>query len=286
MKRIMTPYDCHDGRDPMTWMKFDKLLFKLEDADPGYILLARANINEDQKKRFMTAWCAFYNPGIAAAASEYTGRKFYDYLRSVYPTAKRASERRHFRGQAGLKALDSWQAQFNNMPEKMVDYMRGDDYFEVARKGKNVALIGEYFYWKFADVQERVFRQPCAFPDAAAAKSPKVPQQGALLIDPEATVLQTYTRIARYLNDNSYKSPPWYDRRMNMQEAETVCCVYKQYRNGKWAPHTRTAKATNSLLGTPSETAEEMLASLHSMTNVDRKDMKEWAAERLAQIGK
>ena len=64
MKRIMTPYDCHDGRDPMTWMKFGKLLFKLEDADPGYILLARANINEDQKKRFMTAWCAFYNPLI------------------------------------------------------------------------------------------------------------------------------------------------------------------------------------------------------------------------------
>ena len=117
MKRIMTPYDCHDGRDPMTWTKFGKLLFKLEDADPGYLLLARANINEDQKKRFMTAWCAFYNPGIAAAASEYTGRKFYDYLRSVYPTAKRASERRHFRGQAGLKALDSWQAQFNNMPD-------------------------------------------------------------------------------------------------------------------------------------------------------------------------
>ena len=99
-------------------------------------------------------------------------------------------------------------------------------------------------------------------------------------------MLHTYTRIPRHLNSLGMKSPPWYDRGMLMQESETVCCVYKQYRNGKWMPYTRTAKATNSLLATPSKTGEEMLASLHSMTNVPRKEMKEWAAEKMAQIGK
>jgi hypothetical protein len=283
-KRIMTPYDCKDGREPMSWQKFAKIMFKLEDADPGYMLLARANIKDDQKKRFMTAWCAFYNPGIAAAASEYHGRYFWDYLRSEYPTAKRASERRHFRGNAGLKAMDSWQTMFPK-PEAMVDHMTGSDYFVVAKKAKTVALIGDYFVWKFADVQERVFRLPCAFPDEAAAKSPKVPQQGALLIAPEATVLHTYNRIARYLNDAGMKSPPWYDRPMNMQEAETVCCVYKQYRNGKWCPYSRTAKATRSLLAKPSKTAEEMLSSLHAFTNVGRKEMDQWQQEVLAKLG-
>jgi hypothetical protein len=72
---------------------------------------------------------------------------------------------------------------------------------------------------------------------------------------------------------------------MNMQEAETVCCVYKQYRNGKWCPYSRTAKATRSLLAKPSKTAEEMLSSLHAFTNVGRKEMDQWQQEVLAKLG-
>jgi len=281
-KRIMTPYDCHDGKPPMTWMKFAKLLFKLEDADPGYSMLYRADIHRYQKQRFMTAWCSFYNPGIAAAASEYRDAQFWDYLREQYPTAKRASERRHFRGKAGLNALDAWQRMFPK-PEMMVDHMVGSTYFQVKEKAKSVPLIGVYYVWKFADVQERVFKIPCIFPPRAAAHSPNVPQQGALLIAPEATVLHTYTRIARYLN-KFMMAPPRFDRPFNMQEGETVCCVYKQYRNGKWAPHTRTAKATKSLLATPSKTGEEMLRALHESTGVKRKDVDKWATEKLAQL--
>jgi hypothetical protein len=284
VKRVLVPYDCHDGKDPMSWRTFAKLLFKLEDADPGYMLLARADIPHEQKLRFMTAWCTFYNPGIAAAASERTGRRFWSYLYQQYPTAKRASERRHFRGNQGLRAMRSWERSFPN-PENLTTFMQGETYFEVAKQAKKVAQIGEYFIWKFADVQERVFRISCDFPDGAAAKSPKVPQQGARLIAPDASVLQTYNHIAAYLNSFSMDSPPWYDRPMNMQEAETVCCVYKQYRNGKWAPHTRTAKATKSLLGTRSETGDLMLEVLHSQTKVPFKEMNQWQEQVLAQLG-
>lgn len=267
-----------------TWQEFSKELFTIEDADPGYMMLARAPMSVQQKMRFMTAWCAFYNPGIAAAASEYEGSRFWLYLHRVYPTAKRASERRHFRGEAGRQALRAWEHMFD-MPEQMVLHMQADTYPEVREKAKAVRLIGDYFVWKFADVQERVFRVPCVFPPMAARHSPKVPQQGAKLINPDKSVLLTYKEIAAYMNSHRMKSPPWYDRAMNMQESETVCCVYKQYRNGKWAPFTRTAKATKSLLATPSDTGELLLKALHSqVTKIKRKEMPAWQEKILSQL--
>lgn len=267
----------------MTWQKFAKVLFESEDADPGYMLLGRAAMPVEQKQRFMTAWCAFYNPGIAAKASEYEGRTFWRYLELQYATAKRASERRHFRGKAGLNALASWQKQFV-LPENMVKHMTSPTFYGVQHKAKGVAQIGAYFVWKFADVQERVFRIPCVFPASAAKHSPKVPQQGALQIAPDLAVGETYAMIADYMNDAGMRSPPWYDRAMNMQEAETVCCVYKQYTHGKWCLHSRTAKATRSLLATPSDTSELLLKTLHKRTGIRRKDMDAWQQNILANI--
>ena len=99
--------------NPVTWKVFGEFIFDCREADPGYYVvnyLREAGYNADQLKRFAVAWCAFYNLGIAARASELKGPKFYELLVSLYPTAKRASERRHFRGAAGLKALAQWQA--------------------------------------------------------------------------------------------------------------------------------------------------------------------------------
>lgn len=269
----------------MTWKEFAVKIFDIEDADPGYMMLGRAPIPLEQKQRFMVAWCAYYNPGIAAAASEHTGKAFWQYLERVYVGAKRASERRHFRGDAGRNALKAWQVMFPR-PESMITYMQGKSYLAVRDRAKKVVQIGDYFVWKFADVQERVFRVPCYFEPKAAGLSPKVPQQGAKLINPDQTVAYTYEQIADYMNQRGMRSPPWNDRPMNMQEAETVCCVYKQYRNGKWAPFTRTAKATRSLLAMPSETADIMLDTLHSsVTHVRRKEMNAWQAKILSQLG-
>lgn len=269
----------------MTWKAFARKLFELEDSDPIYMSLGRADIPVYQKKRFMAAWVTFYNPGVAAKASELSSDKYWPYIYKIFPTAKRGSERRHFRGAQGHDALDSWQKMFP-LPSKMVDYMEGKNYFEVKKNAETVLRIGPYFVFKFADVQERVFRKPCYFPPEAAAHSPDVPQQGAKLIFPDKTVLQAYNTIADYMNDEGMKSPPWYDRPMNMQEAETVCCVMKQYLHGKWAPYTRTAKAVKSLLATPSDTAEGMLSEICQRVGTKRKNIGAWADDKLLQLKK
>jgi hypothetical protein len=236
------------------WRGFARELFRLEDADPGYCLLKRAEMPYTQKLRYVLAWCTFYNPGIAAIASQYQRAKFYDYLRSQYPTAKRASERRHFRGQAGLKALAQWQALYPR-PEDMITACYAPTYRGVRENMKHMAQMGDYFYWKLADVWDTVFDYPVDF-TGCEKYMPKVPQQGAAIIDgieyKQATVvleekylLGIMDVVTRYV-----AKLPYYvkGRTLALQEAETVCCVFKQHVVGDYRLGYRTAKAEARLL--------------------------------------
>jgi hypothetical protein len=230
------------------WRTFAKNMFKLEDADPGYMLLARADMSESKKLRYVLGWCAFYNPGLAAKACDYTGAKFYEYLHSVYSTAQRASERRHFRGQAGLKALKQWQDMYP-VPEKMIESCFGPTYMDVRLNMKHMAQMGDYFYWKLADIQDTVFQEPVDF-TGCEKYMPKVPQQGAEIIagleDPleDFNLVDTMRIVTQAISGMRH---PFSDRGMLLQEAETVCCVFKQHYVGDYKYGFRTAKAVKRL---------------------------------------
>ena len=232
------------------WRKFATTLFKLEEADPGYMLLARAKLSDAQKLRYVLAWCTFYNPGLAAKASDYTGAKFYEYLRNQYPTAQRASERRHFRGQAGLKALAQWQALYPH-PEKMIEACFGPTYMHVRKNMQHMAQMGDYFFWKLADIQDTVFHMPVDF-TGCEKYMPKVPQQGAEIIaalegDPRElgySLVATMRGVTKHISKLDHK---FSDRKLALQEAETVCCVFKQHVVGDYKFGFRTAKAVKRL---------------------------------------
>lgn len=234
------------------WREFADTLFRLEDADPGYMLLHRAELSRAQKLRYVLAWCAFYNPGLAAVASEKQGADFYATLRAMYPTAKRASERRHFRGQAGLKALAQWEERFPK-PEAMVEACFGETYFDVRRNMKDMAQMGDYFYWKLADIQDTVFSDYVDF-TGSEKHMPKVPKQGAEVIyQLESRGLKTVPLcslediMADITQHISHMEHPFNFRTLELQEAETVCCVFKQHVNGSYQYGFRTAKAVRRL---------------------------------------
>jgi hypothetical protein len=260
----------------MTWQDFTVALFKSEDADPGYIALMRSGLPDRQIKRAMVAWCSFYNLAIAADASELRGATFYDHLRSVYPSAKRASERRHFRGVAGLTAIDDWQRQFPD-PEDMIDRVAHSlpDYHKVTGKVTG-RLMGRYFMWKFCDFYSLINRIPVYMDDKAMAKSPPTPQDGAKLIAPDQSVATTYRMIVAHALSKGLTAPPWHDYPFGIQEAETVCCVYKQYRSGKYVPGLRSAKAFTRLSSSKSKAGAAMLDGLMVLN--------QWGPKRLADI--
>lgn len=247
------------------WRKFANQMFKLEDADPGYMLLRRAELPLAQKLRYVLAWCTFYNPGLAARASDFQGAKFYEFLRYVYPHAKRASERRHFRGQAGLKALAQWQSLYPK-PEAMIEACFASSYLQVRKNMSHMAQMGDYFYWKLADIQDTVMGEPVDF--AGCEKyMPKVPKQGADMIgDMENTFeLEAIMAIVtKHIEKMAY--PVKEGRTLALQEAETVCCVFKQHVVGDYKFGFRSAKAYKRLKGMVAETptAQVLLAGLYA----------------------
>jgi hypothetical protein len=239
--------------NPVDWQMFGRFIFTKREADPGYYVinyLREAGYAEDQLKRFAVAWCAFYNLGIAARASELKGDAFYRLLNEVYPTAKRASERRHFRGNAGMFAINAWQAGWPR-PEKLAEFIMADDMGAIRKACDKVPQMGDYFKWKWGDLTEVLTQEPVNF-RGWENKSPKVPQQGAALIAAEAgkedwDTERVYLAITKQMRKLGVKSAyaPW--REFDVQDAETICCVYKQYRSGGYTPGLRTAKAAARL---------------------------------------
>jgi hypothetical protein len=255
------------------WQTFTKRIFTEWDADPGYYALQYSDLPADQMQRAAVAWCAYYNLGIAADASELTGKRFWTYLLKQYPTAKRASERRHFRGAAGLKALDQWATEWPR-PESLAEHMCGggaNSYFSIRNRGRHVAQYGDYFYWKWCDLHEVLGYGPVDM-TGSEKHSPKVPQQGAQLVyerysiidglEPAEVVKQTYTEIMQWGKGNKVPPRTTKARNFGIQEAETVCCVYKQMAGGSYIYGTRTAKAVKRLHTGTSDTAKQMASTL------------------------
>lgn len=247
------------------WRKFANQMFKLEDADPGYMLLRRADLPLAQKLRYVLAWCTFYNPGLAARASDFQGAKFYEFLRYVYPHAKRASERRHFRGQSGLKALAQWQSLYPK-PEAMIEACFASSYLQVRKNMSHMAQMGDYFYWKLADIQDTVMGKPVDF-TGCEKYMPKVPKQGADMIgDMENlfTLEIIMGVVTAHVSKLAY--PVKEGRKLALQEAETVCCVFKQHVVGDYKFGFRSAKAYNRLKGMVAETptAQKLLDGLYA----------------------
>lgn len=267
-----------------SWKTFTKKIFKNWDADPGYYAIQQTPMKTSQRLRLAVAWCSFYNLGIAAKASEYQGHEFYDYLKAIYPTAKRASERRHFRGRAGMAALEQWQEKWPR-PEALAEHMQGESYFEVRKKGQQVAQYGDYFYWKWCDLNEVLFNNQVDM-TGSAKHSPKVPQQGAELIykmthpqeedlwGVEQNVESMYNKIVDY-GRRKHIHCPIMDREFGIAEAETVCCVYKQMVNGGYVYGSRTAKAVARLEALSSRTAQKMTETLLGLTPWTRDELKE-----------
>lgn len=271
------------------WRKFAQAMFMLEDADPGYVLLKRAKLSYATKLRYVLAWCTFYNPGIAAVACQYEGDVFYDYLRSLYPTASRASERRHFRGRAGLLALNQWQREFPR-PEEMVEECYAPTYLGVRQNMKPMVQMGDYFYWKLADIWDTVFDKPVDF-TGCERYMPKVPKQGADIIfgmekgivvgfafSENQWLVPVMDAITKHVQAIDY--PAKGGRKLALQEAETVCCVFKQHVHGDYRLGFRSAKAFRRLTSVRTmapKQANALLAGLY--------DGGIWDQNNLTEVG-
>jgi hypothetical protein len=216
--------------DPnISWQDFAAKTIVTDDLDPVYVALYRANMPEDMLMRWCAAFVTYYHMGTASQICHLQGDDFWTELWTRYDTAPRASERRHFRGEAGKKAIKAWINTYGT-PEKFFAACMQPSFMKLLQK--SIPQIGHYFTWKCMDLREAVFGYDVDWSESEYHMV-TLPMQGLDVIFPElenqrgvnyANALLKVADAISHIN-----APPRFTRPCGVAEAETVCCMAKAY---------------------------------------------------------
>jgi len=202
--------------------------------------------DRDRIQRYMLAYWCFYNVGSSWYLSEYEGSDYWNRMRIAAANTPdnpapiggrwpRGGERRHFRGQKCVDAVD-WMSGRYPKPEIAVQSLAGlRTLKEVENAVTQWPMFGPWIAFKAADMLERILEVPVAFPNeittiyAEPRKGAEIaaPLLGALTAQEASNImLEEYSKMA---------APPFGDRRCNIQEVETALCKWKSaYSSGHY----------------------------------------------------
>jgi len=229
----------------LTLIEFGEELLRLGDLDPVYpILLPYVAQERDKCRRTILAYALFYDIGaalyLASAAAFWPGVRIAALNEAKNPTPDgtrwpRGAERRHFRGEKAVSAVDALAARFPT-PENLIAELiePGGELSEVMVRLRGLPQFGPWIAFKLADIGERVLIAPINFPsilDHSLYASPLftirllAAQEG---ITPEEIWNRTLSHFEQF------QAPPRYERNCNSQETETIFCKYGSYLKGHY----------------------------------------------------
>ena len=171
--------------------------------------------------------------------------------------SSRAAERRHFRGQKCVDAVE-WLAQHH--PESWVRNLidQGTD-AKVMTEVQSWPMFGPWIAFKAADMMERVYGAKIAFdPNIGLMYDEPRKSLEMLAYDFHKDLQTVYTKLLTYFS--ARRAPPNCDRYCGPQEAETILCKHKSHRNGHYEVGKDIREVRHALAGW-GETAEKMLAA-------------------------
>jgi hypothetical protein len=227
----------------MTLVEFGEQLLKLEDLDPVYpVLRPYAIADRERARRAILAYALFYDIGEALYLAS---RK--DFWPTVHVAAvneestphgtrwPRAAERRHFRGEKCVRAVEELARAFPE-PEGLVETLveAGGELKEVLDRLSALPQFGPWIAFKLCDIGERVLEAPINFP---------LKLNGSLYSSPLATVRslaeaegispeEVWDRALWHFKE--FSAPPRHERGCGPQEIETVFCKYGSYLKGHY----------------------------------------------------
>jgi hypothetical protein len=246
--------------DRLSIEEFGKHLLESGDLDPIYIGLSHSGLPTAQLKRWLLAYWCLYHAGAASWLSEAEGSTFWSGLHAAATNTlpgphggrwPRGHERRHFRGAAAVKAVESY-ALRHPTPEGMVDYMTltdlgglGRSFRELSTRTQEHQLFGPWISFKVGDMAERVLGLEVDFSQAEVFMFAD-PTKAALMLwtlkaglPPNAKPkdeAKAIRDVVGYLTDyfGDYRAPPRRDRSVGLQEVETILCKWKSHLNGHY----------------------------------------------------
>lgn len=254
--------------DPIEW---GRRLIHTEDHDPIYSMLAAAEdegtLDRPTLKRWLFAYWCCYDAGVSSYLALKTGDEFWSVLRTAAENKigpdvfganafeerwPRAAERRHWRGDKASHPID-WAKHRKFTPEGLVDFMTINDkpgvvsQRDIVKRTTQVPQMGPWIAFKIADMAERVLGRPVTFSNRIVTLY-RDPRKGAemamplLGVDNPEKVGPIFLEAYRYMD-----APPRLDRKVNIQEVETVLCKWKSARNGRYKIGTDTKHLRSSL---------------------------------------
>lgn len=241
--------------------KFGRQLIETGDLDPVYILLYKAELPSARLYRLLLAYWLYYHLGVACHLSKRSGKAFYrEALRLAKPGSKtpRGTERRHFRGEAALKCIKWFEKKYPK-PEDAVAHL--------IRQGKNTTLslslqltnrwplFGPWIGFKVADMLSVLelsniqfpienlimYSEPVKGAEMYAKRMSKKKGWGLMPVESVVYRLQAHFQM--------FKAPPAYNRRVGVQEVETILCKWKSHRNGHYPVGKDTKEIKEGLKG-------------------------------------
>lgn len=197
-----------------------------------FIYNARAYYGKTWSDNFAMYLFLFYDArGAVEAAYE---PDFWEYVRKVYPTCKRGTERRHFRGAKGLAAIEK----LSHMGSPTVIWlqMHRDTYQELYQNISvcfNGCEIGPYFAWKAMDILDRGIDRFVNISLVEALKYlPDSPRKCAKAVYPEYKLEDVLMDIVEWIEDLVAPGNP--NRYCGIPEAETIMCAIHGLQKGSY----------------------------------------------------
>lgn len=219
-----------------TFEDFIKVDVYTGDSDPVYwaVFRAKKELGVPWTTRFCVAMLAYYHMGVAFKAADEEGEDFWKYLEHEYPTAPRGSERRHFRGQGGLRTLYSmkqWAPEptnfFTNMP---------NDFSQIQRTcARNLSGFGPYFILKLVDYMDACLGIEVEGMYRLADYLPDEPAEAVKLIYPDLSVSRGFNCLLGRVYRLGLLAAPGFHRKLGPAEVETSLCGWKTSKyKGNW----------------------------------------------------
>lgn len=240
--------------------EFGKHLLEDNDLDPIYVALTKMEWDHAKRGKWLLGYWCFYHAGVACHLSDQPGETYFEEMmraavnEELTPTGERwprGHERRHFRGQQGIRAVNELANRYASEPEKIIDFLIDGEvteprpFYVVADRVQEHRGFGPWISFKICDMLDRLDIEPVNFTDADVFMF-KDPVKAALNLwrlkyqlpenaqpkDQAATI----RGVVEYLTDHfkDHMAPPNGDRPVGLQEVETILCKWKSHMNGHY----------------------------------------------------
>jgi hypothetical protein len=214
---------------------FGEALIRTRDLDPVYCAVVDAGLKRAHAERLLFSYWCYYSLGASAWLSDHEGASYWAQSRvaaeNVLPSPlggrwPRGAERRHFRGQKCVDAIDWFSAR--GTPEQHVeDLLLNPTVEEVISFSKGWPMFGDWVSFKILDMCERCLLERWLQVPASIPLMYEAPQK-ALDLLPEGSYWRLLTHFGLF------DAPPDMWRKCGPAEVETVLCKFASSLGGHY----------------------------------------------------